>query len=131
MKRRGFIFRSSDIYGGVNGVFDYGPLGVELKRNITEAWWTDVMKRGNDVVGLYCSIISPDKVWKSSGHIAGFSDTMANCRESKMHLRADQLFFANVIVDNELIGHICVQECDDVEDAPRKAAEVLKRKLKK
>jgi glycyl-tRNA synthetase len=76
MKRRGFIFKSSDIYGGLNGFFDSGPLGVELKRNIKEAWWSDVE--------LKCSLISPKKIWEASGHVAGFSDPMIDCQESKM-----------------------------------------------
>ncbi|MDR1528670.1 MAG: glycine--tRNA ligase [Puniceicoccales bacterium] len=131
MKRRGFIFRSSDIYGGLNGFFDYGPLGVELKRNIKETWWSDVVKRRDDVVGLDCSIISPKKIWEASGHVAGFSDPMVDCKESKMRFRADQLFFANVIVDGESIGHICVQECDNIAEAAEIAAETLKKKFKK
>jgi glycyl-tRNA synthetase len=128
-KRRGFIFQSSDLYGGMNGFFDYGPLGVELKRNIREAWWHDVVRRREDVVGLEAAIVSPPQVWEASGHIAGFSDPMVDCRESKMRFRADQLFFAAVTADGSPIGHVCVQECDDVEGAVARAADDLQRKL--
>jgi glycyl-tRNA synthetase len=79
-KRRGFIFPSSEIYGGINGFWDYGPLGVELKRNIKDAWWIDVVRSRDDVVGLDCSIIMNPKVWEASGHVGGFSDPMVDCK---------------------------------------------------
>ena len=103
-KRRGFIFPSSEIYGGINGFWDYGPLGVELKRNIKDAWWDDNTKLHDDLlvpagapqsyemVGLDCSIIMHPKVWEASGHVAGFSDPMVDCRETKERYRADQLY---------------------------------------
>ena len=91
-KRRGFIFQSSEIYGGINGFFDYGPLGVELRKNIKDAWWEDMVRRRDDVVGLDSSIIMNPEIWRSSGHVDGFSDPMVDCRESKMRYRADQLF---------------------------------------
>ncbi len=90
-KRRGFIFPSSEIYGGINGFWDYGPLGVELKRNIKEAWWQDIVRSRDDMVGLDCSIIMNPKVWEASGHLAGFSDPMVDCRACKSRFRADQL----------------------------------------
>ena len=90
-KRRGFIFPSSEIYGGLNGFWDYGPLGVELKRNIKDAWWRDTITSRDDVVGIDCSIIMNPKVWEASGHIGGFSDPMVDCRECKSRFRADQL----------------------------------------
>ncbi|MDR2737563.1 MAG: glycine--tRNA ligase, partial [Puniceicoccales bacterium] len=130
-KRRGFIFRSSDIYGGLNGFFDYGPLGVELKRNIKDAWWADIVRRRDDVVGMDCSVISHPRVWDASGHVAGFSDPMVDCKESKIRFRADQLFFAEVVVDSKSIGYVCVQESGDVEEEIGAAAESLKRKLGK
>ncbi len=92
-KRRGFIFPSSEIYGGINGFWDYGPLGVELKRNIKDAWWRDTITSRDDVVGIDCSIIMHPKVWEASGHIGGFSDPMADCRECKGRFRADQLTY--------------------------------------
>ena len=91
-KRRGFIFPSSEIYGGINGFWDYGPLGVELKRNIKEAWWIDNVRSRDDMVGLDSSIIMNPKVWEASGHVGGFSDPMVDCRETKERYRADQLY---------------------------------------
>jgi glycyl-tRNA synthetase len=89
-KRRGFIFQSSEIYGGINGFWDYGPLGVELKRNVKEAWWEDIVRRRDNVVGLDCSIIMNPKVWEASGHLSGFSDPMVDCKQCKARFRADQ-----------------------------------------
>lgn len=128
-KRRGFIFRSSEIYGGFNGFFDYGPLGAELKNNIKQAWWKDFVHRRDDVVGLDASIIMHPNVWRASGHVDGFSDPMVDCKESKLRFRADQLFFAEVKVDSETIGYVSVLEDENMQrDAEEKAAE-LKRKL--
>ena len=89
-KRRGFIFQSSEIYGGLKACYDYGPLGVELKRNIKDAWWRDTIHRRDDVVGLDCSIIMHPDVWKASGHLAGFSDPLVDCRSCKERFRADK-----------------------------------------
>jgi len=91
-KRRGFIFQSSEIYGGINGFWDYGPLGVELKRNVKDAWWHDMVHARDDMVGLDCSIIMHPQVWKVSGHFDLFSDMMVDCRECKGRFRADQVF---------------------------------------
>src|SRR5206468_2850793 len=90
-KRRGFIFPSSEIYGGINGFWDYGPLGVELKRNIKEAWWRDNVRMRDDMVGLDCSIIMNPRVWEASGHVGGFSDPMVDCRATKERYRADKV----------------------------------------
>lgn len=89
-KRRGFIFQSSEIYGGLKACYDYGPLGVELKRNVKEAWWRDVVHRRDDVVGLDCSIIMHPDVWKTSGHLAGFCDPLVDCKNCKERFRADK-----------------------------------------
>ncbi len=89
-KRRGFIFQSSEIYGGLKACYDYGPLGVELKRNVKDAWWDDMVHRRSDVVGLDCSIIMHPDVWKASGHLAGFSDPLVDCRNCKERFRADK-----------------------------------------
>src|SRR5260370_5864839 len=97
-RRRGFIFQSSEIYGGINGFWDYGPLGVELKRNIKEVWWQDMVRnpaRGPDgqeirMVGVDCSIIMNPKVWEASGHVGGFADMMVDCRECKARYRGDK-----------------------------------------
>ena len=75
-KRRGFIFQSSEIYGGLNGFWDYGPLGVELKRNVKEAWWRDMVTTRENVVGIDASIIMHPNVWRASGHAAGFADPL-------------------------------------------------------
>ncbi|MEI6564230.1 MAG: glycine--tRNA ligase [bacterium] len=91
-KRRGFIFQSSEIYGGINGFWDYGPLGCQLKRNVREAWWHDMVSTREDVVGLDCSIIMHPRVWEASGHVGGFTDPMIDCRGCKKRFRADQLF---------------------------------------
>ncbi len=88
-KRRGFIFQSSEIYGGLKACYDYGPLGVELKRNVKAAWWQDVVHKRDDVVGLDCSIIMHPEVWKTSGHLAGFSDPLVDCKNCKERFRAD------------------------------------------
>jgi glycyl-tRNA synthetase len=91
-KRRGIIFPSSEIYGGINGFWDYGPLGVELKRNIKDAWWADVVRGRDDMVGLDCSIIMNPRVWEASGHVGGFSDPLVDCKATKERYRADQLY---------------------------------------
>ncbi len=90
-KRRGFIFQSSEIYGGINGFWDYGPLGAELKRNIREAWWKAMVREREDVVGLDAAIIMHPRVWEASGHVGGFSDPMQSCRRCRKMFRADQV----------------------------------------
>ena len=89
-KRRGFVFQSSEIYGGLKSAYDYGPLGVELKRNIMNAWWRDMVHRREDVVGLDASIIMHPKVWAASGHLSGFSDPLVDCKVCKERFRADK-----------------------------------------
>ena len=150
-KRRGFVFPSSEIYGGLNGFFDYGPLGVELKKNIRDCWWNDMVRRRDDVVGIETSIIMHPKVWEASGHVAGFSDPLVDCKVSKNRYRADQLFFAPVQVETsgalegassfaqlkeksgtppviETIGYVSTLETDDVTRDLEKLANELKRK---
>jgi len=95
-KRRGFIFQSSEIYGGINGFWDYGPLGVELKRNIKNAWWHDMVTTRDDMVGLDCSIIMNPRVWEASGHLSGFTDPMVDCKECKGRFRADKVWAVKV-----------------------------------
>jgi glycyl-tRNA synthetase len=90
-KRRGFIFQSSEIYGGLNSCYDYGPLGVELKRNVKEAWWRAMVVEREDVVGLDSAIIQHPKVWESSGHLKGFTDPLVDCKRCKSRYRADKL----------------------------------------
>jgi len=132
-KRRGIIFQSSEIYGGLNGFFDYGPLGAEIKRNIRNAWWADMVHRRDDVVGLETSIIMHPKVWEASGHVEGFTDPMVDCRVSKQRFRADQLFFSPVVVTAEdgttsTVAYVSALEGDDTAGELRKKAEELKRK---
>jgi glycyl-tRNA synthetase len=127
-KRRGFIFQSSEIYGGFNGFFDYGPLGAELKKNIRDCWWDDMVRRREDIVGIETSIIMHPKVWEASGHVAGFSDPLVDCKESKQRYRADQLFFAPVVIDGNTVGYVSALESENTAGDLQAAAEALKRK---
>jgi glycyl-tRNA synthetase len=115
-KRRGFLFQSSEIYGGLNGFWDYGPLGVELKRNIKNAWWQD-MVTGHDelavpagapseyeMTGLDCTIIMHPQVWKCSGHFDLFCDMMVDCTESKKRYRADHIRCYDVQLEGKTVG---------------------------
>jgi len=90
-KRRGFVFPSSEIYGGMAGFWDYGPLGVELKNNVKAAWWRHMVQLRDDVVGIDAAIIMNPRVWEASGHVAGFSDPMVDCRSCKLRFREDDL----------------------------------------
>ena len=90
-KRRGFIFQSSEIYGGTGGCWDYGPLGAELKNNIKQLWWRDNVQRRADMVGLDASILMHPTVWKASGHVDHFTDPMVDCKACKKRFRADKL----------------------------------------
>jgi glycyl-tRNA synthetase len=156
-KRRGFIYPSSEIYGGLNGFFDYGPLGSELKKNIRDCWWNDMVRRRDDIVGLESSIIMHPKVWEASGHVAGFTDPLVDCKVSKQRYRADQLFWAPVVVgakttttttkeitethdetvttlsahkkiDVDVIGYVSALESERTEEELREKAAELKRK---
>ena len=90
-KRRGFVFQSSEIYGGINGFWDYGPLGAELKRNVKELWWNTMTRQRDDVVGLEATIIMAPQIWRASGHVDTFSDPMCDCLLTKKRFRADQV----------------------------------------
>ncbi len=90
-KRRGFVFPSSEIYGGIGGFWDYGPLGVEMKNNIKRAWWKAMVQDREDVVGIDASIIMNPRVWEASGHVATFTDPMVDCKACKHRFRADHL----------------------------------------
>jgi glycyl-tRNA synthetase len=89
--RRGFVFASSEIYGGINGFWDYGPLGVELKNNLKALWWQRVVRERDDVEGLDSAIIAHPRTWEASGHVEHFSDPLVDCRACKKRFRADQL----------------------------------------
>jgi glycyl-tRNA synthetase len=137
-KRRGFIFQSSEIYGGFNGFFDYGPLGAELKKNIRDCWWADMVRRRDDVVGIETSIIMHPKVWEASGHVGGFSDPLVDCKVSKQRFRADQLFFSPVVViakadadklETTIIGYVSALESErTAEELQEKAAQMKRKK---
>ena len=90
-KRRGFIFQSSEIYGGTGSVWDYGPLGVELKKNLKDAWWRSMVRMRDDVVGLDAAILMHPRTWEASGHVAGFTDPLVDCKACKGRFRADKL----------------------------------------
>ncbi|MDD4016353.1 MAG: glycine--tRNA ligase [Kiritimatiellae bacterium] len=99
-KRRGFIFHSSEIYGGINGFWDYGPLGCEMKRNIKEDWWKTTVRNREDVAGLDATIIMHPAIWKASGHLDTFSDPMSTCKSCKKLMRADQVW--DILADGEI-----------------------------
>jgi len=91
-KRRGFIFPSSEIYGGFESGYDFGPLGVEMKRNIKQLWWSEMIKNHEDVVGLDAAILMSPKVWQASGHLtAGFADTLVECKECHKRFKKDEI----------------------------------------
>jgi glycyl-tRNA synthetase len=114
-KRRGFIYPSSEIYGGINGFWDYGPLGAELKRNVKELWWQAMTRRRDDVAGLEATIIMAPQIWKASGHVDTFSDPMIDCKTCKGRFRADQ---TNEIPCPQKPGKM-VSECHGEKTAPR------------
>ena len=105
-KRRGFVFSILGNLWRSQWFFDYGPLGVELRKNIKDAWWEDMVRQRDDMVGLDSGIIMNPKIWQASGHVDGFTDPMVDCKESKMRYRADQLFAAEVKVDGDSIGWV-------------------------
>ncbi|MBM2845903.1 MAG: glyS1 [Bacteroidetes bacterium] len=90
-KRRGFVFQSSEIYGGLNGCWDYGPLGVELLRNVKDAWWKAMTYR-EDIEGVDAAILMHPRVWEASGHVENFTDPMVDCKQCKSRYRVDILF---------------------------------------
>lgn len=96
-KRRGFIFQSSEIYGGLSSCYDYGPLGAELKRNVKNAWWQDMVTKRENIVGLDASIIMHPKVWEASGHVSGFTDPLVECSKCGLRARQDHVRDMNPI----------------------------------
>jgi len=114
-KRRGFVYQSSEIYGGINGFWDYGPLGAELKRNVKELWWNTMTRLRDDVVGLDAAIIMSPKIWEASGHVSTFSDPMVDCKTCKGRFRADQLDEISCPQKPSK----SVQECHGEKTAPR------------
>ncbi len=90
-KRRGFIFQSSEIYGGLTSCWDYGPMGVELKRNVRDAWWKAIVQERDDVVGIETSIMMHPRVWAASGHLDNFTDPLVDCKSCHLRWRADEV----------------------------------------
>lgn len=106
-KARGFIFQSSEIYGGLSAVYDYGPLGVELKRNIRNAWWKEMTQRHGNIVGIDAAIFMHPKVWEASGHVGGFNDPMIDDKQSKKRYRADMLIEQYIMkLENKFINDL-------------------------
>jgi len=137
-KRRGFIFPASEIYGGINGFWDYGPLGTELKNNLRDAWWHDMVHcppigpDGNplSIVGVDSSIIQNPKVWEASGHVGGFNDPMVDCRETKSRYRADHLLCLGVKGDTSGQIYAYIEHDDDsLAAAIKKLEKYVKRSL--
>lgn len=133
-KRRGFIFAASDIYGGLNGFWDYGPLGVELKNNLRDRWWKEMVitppigPDGNpiDILGVDSSIIQNPRCWEASGHASGFCDPMLDCRESKKRYRADHIFVL-VPKDGEGLSFAFDKDAED-EDVEKRLKKMAKGK---
>jgi len=90
-KRRGFVFQSSEIYGGQNGAWDYGPLGIELKNNVSRAWWKEMTQLHDNIVGLDAAILMHPRTWEASGHVENFTDPLVDCKKCKSRFRADHL----------------------------------------
>lgn len=116
-KRRGFIFPSSGIYGGFAGVYDYGPLGVELENNLKTLWWKSMVRKRADITGLDSGIFTHPKVWEASGHVGGFSDPLVECKKCHVRSRADHLLEAvGVVADEKMTG----EEINKIFDEYRK-----------
>ena len=90
-KRRGFVYPSSEIYGGLSATWDYGPLGSELKNNIQQSWWKEMVRRHDNIVGLDAAIMMHPRTWVASGHVENFSDPLVDCKDCKTRFRADHL----------------------------------------
>ena len=90
-KRRGFVYPGSELYGGLNGTYDYGPLGSQLKKNLTDAWWRAFVTRRRECVGVDSGVLLARKVWEQSGHVEGFCDPLSDCPHCKRRVRADHL----------------------------------------
>ncbi|MDP8905867.1 MAG: glycine--tRNA ligase [Chloroflexota bacterium] len=101
-KRRGFVFPSSEIYGGINAVWDYGPLGVELKNNVKRAWWRAMVQERDDIVGLDAGILMHPQVWRTSGHVDAFTDPLVECRTDHLRFRLDELPGADALSATDL-----------------------------
>ena len=105
-KRRGFVFQSSEVYGGLNSCWDYGPLGIELLRNVKDAWWFEMTRFQRDIEGVDASILMHPTVWEASGHVANFSDPMVDCKKCKKRFRADNLEDLKVCPEKKCDGEL-------------------------
>ncbi len=143
-RRRGFIFQSSEIYGGINGFWDYGPLGVELKNNIKAAWWNDMVRNpppgpdGQEIsmVGVDCALIMNPKVWKASGHADTFTDWMVDCTKCRKRFRADKVYFVGLFPPGSDPGSaepqaVLTYQADDQYEAKKLADAEIERLVKK
>ncbi|MBI2797816.1 glycine--tRNA ligase [Candidatus Saccharibacteria bacterium] len=110
-KRRGFVFQASEIYGGVAGMYDFGPYGVELKNNLKRAWWTEMVYKNPNIYGLDSAIIQHPKVWEASGHTERFNDPMVDCRNCKHRYRADKLAEVDDVTNEELVELLANIKC--------------------
>ena len=128
-KRRGLIFQSSEIYGGLASTFDYGPLGVALKRNVKDAWWRAMIEERDDIEPLDASILMHPKVWEASGHVENFNDPMIDCKSCRKRFRADHLWVANIVgPEGENWGQVGTFNSGAPEEVPAMAQ---KKKFKK
>ena len=135
-RRRGFIWQSSEIYGGINGFWDYGPLGAQLKKNLKDAWWRDIVLSDMtgpdgapfDIVPVDCTIIMHPKVWEASGHVGGFNDPMVDCTETKKRYRADQVCVYRATDDDGSGLMVSFME-GEPEAAQKKVTKVLKKSV--
>src|SRR5438132_8083326 len=139
-RRRGFIFQSSEIYGGINGFWDYGPLGVELKKNIKDAWWQDMVRNpppgpdGQEIamVGVDCALIMNPKVWVASGHVGGFADWNVDCKKGRKRYRADKVFFEGESASGDTAPRVVLAvEANDKKEAEQLLATERERLVKK
>src|SRR5262245_57077921 len=138
-RRRGFIFGSSEIYGGLNGFWDYGPLGVELKKNIKDVWWHDMVRNpppgpdGQEIqmVGVDCALIMNPKVWVASGHVGGFADQMVDCKKCRKRFRADKVFFAGLSGPEQPDRIVLAFQANDAREASALLEPELQRLVKK
>jgi glycyl-tRNA synthetase len=110
-KRRGFVFQSSEIYGGLAGFYDYGPYGSQIVKNIKDAWWNAFVTRMPNIHGLDSSIIQNHKLWEASGHVAGFNDPLVDCRNCNARHRADHLAGEDSTDLEKLEGMITDKSC--------------------
>ena len=142
LKRTGYVFPSSEIYGGLNGFFDYGPMGTVLKNNIRDTWWKAMVEKppigpdGNrvNILGLDTSIILNPRVWEASGHVGGFNDKLSDCTETKKRYRADHILCFEVRLQDDANSgswYIAMLSADDMEKASFKRAKALEKLIGK